>query len=411
MVRLGVQMACTGVALRAVPRVLRGVAAQWGRAGPIPHWTTVRLWMQRLGHAVLTAAKPHAEDWAWLVDHSVQIGQEKCLVILGIRLAVLPPPGTALVASDLELIALMPRPSWTAPEVDAALQQAVARTGVPRVIVDDHGGDLTGGVRLFQERHEATLEVYDIGHKAACVLKRLLGHDPRWEEFQRRVGQARCAIQQTELAFLVPPGPRPKARFMNLGPLLVWGRKVLGVLEAPSAEVRGWVSAERLHEKLGWLVDLRDALDEWSEWQAVVEPVVGFVTCRGLDRGAARDLIAALPGSLRASSRGLAAELVRFVRSESRQAGAGERLPGSTAVLESCLGRFKVLEKEHARGGFTGLVLALGAFLAEATEETIVAAFAASHTQDVWDWCRENLGTTLFAKRKLAFQEGVTDSG
>ena len=52
-----------------------------------------------------------------------------------------------------------------------------------------------------------------------------------------------------------------------------------------------------------------------------------------------------------------------------------------------------MLEKEQARGGFTGLVLTLGAFLAAATKETIVDAFAASHTQDVWDWCRENLGT------------------
>ena len=190
---------------------------------------------------------------------------------------------------------------------------------------------------------------------------------------------------------------------MNLEPLLAWGRKVVGILEAPSAEVLGWVSVERLHEKLGWLLDLRDGLDEWSQWQAVV----GFVICRGLDRGAARDLIAALPGSLRASSRSLAAEMVRFVRSESSQARLEERLPGSTAVLESCFGKFKALEKEHARGGFTGLVLTLRAFLAAATKETIVDAFAASHAQDVWDWCRENLGTTLFGKRKLVFQEGV----
>jgi hypothetical protein len=411
MVHLVVRIVLTGVALRAVPRALQEVAAEWGQSGPIPHWTTVRLGMQRLGHAALTAAKEHAEDWARLVDHSVPIGPEKCLVILGIRLAALPPPGTALVASDLELIALVPRPSWTAPEVDAILREAVPRTGVPRVIGDDHGGDLTGGVHLFQERYPATLEVYDIGHKAACVLKRRLEHDPQWPEFQRRVGQTRCAIQQTELAFLVPPGPRPKARFMNLEPLLDWGQKVLGVLEAPSAEVLGWVSVERLHEKLGWLLNLRDALDEWSEWQAVVDTVVGVVNRQGLDRETARALSAALPGSLRASSRVLAAELVRFARSESSKVRPGERLPGSTAVLESCFGKFQALEKEHARGGFTGLVLALGAFLAAATKETIVNAFAASHTRDVWDWCRENLGTTLFGKRKLAFQEGVTDSG
>ena len=110
MVRLVIQTVCTGVALRAVPRS----GADRGRS-PIGRWSTSGC--NGWGHAVLTAAKEHAEDWAWLVDHSVQIGQDKCLVILGIRLAALPPPGTALVASDLELIALVPRPSWTAPLV------------------------------------------------------------------------------------------------------------------------------------------------------------------------------------------------------------------------------------------------------------------------------------------------------
>ena len=123
--------------------------------------------------------------------------------------------GDGLVASDLELITLVPRLSWTAPAVDATLQTAVAEAGVPRVIVDDHGGDRTGGVRLFQERHPETLEVDAIGHKAACVLERRLESDPRWPEFHWQVGPTRCAIQQTELAFLVPPGPRPKVRFMN----------------------------------------------------------------------------------------------------------------------------------------------------------------------------------------------------
>jgi hypothetical protein len=49
MVHLVVQLVGTGVALRAVPRVLQRIAAEWGGSGPIPHWTTVRLWMQGWG--------------------------------------------------------------------------------------------------------------------------------------------------------------------------------------------------------------------------------------------------------------------------------------------------------------------------------------------------------------------------
>lgn len=72
------------------------------------HWTTGRLWLISVGHAKLTAALAHADAWAWLIDRSVQIGQEKCLVILGARLADLP-RGTCLRYENLELIALIPR--------------------------------------------------------------------------------------------------------------------------------------------------------------------------------------------------------------------------------------------------------------------------------------------------------------
>ena len=71
-------------------------------------------------------------DWAWLVDHSVQIGQEKCLVILGIRLRDLPERGECLQHTDLHLVALVPRKSWTRQEVDEELEAASQRTGIPR---------------------------------------------------------------------------------------------------------------------------------------------------------------------------------------------------------------------------------------------------------------------------------------
>ncbi|MGA2440042.1 MAG: hypothetical protein ABSH08_03720, partial [Tepidisphaeraceae bacterium] len=106
-----------GVSLRGASRVLATISEAWGLAWAAPCWTTGRLWLLRLGHARLTAELTAADDWAWLIDHSVQIGQEKCLVILGIRLIDLPPRGRSLRHEDLELIALMPARSWTRAQV------------------------------------------------------------------------------------------------------------------------------------------------------------------------------------------------------------------------------------------------------------------------------------------------------
>lgn len=377
-----------------------------------PDWTTGRMWLQRIGHAKLTRPLAQGDDWVWFIDHSVQIGQEKCLVILGMRLCDLPPRGESLRHEQLELVDLLPGTSWTKHDVAAALEAATARTGVPRAIVDDHGADLHGGAELFRQQHPQTIEIYDAKHKAACLLKRRLEHDPRWAAFQTHVGRTRSAIQQTALAFLVPPGTRQKSRFMNLGPQLGWATHLLSILDAPPDVVLDAVTPERLQEKLGWLREYRDAVGEWASWQNVVDVVLTFVNQHGHFADAPAELRSQLPPHpAHASTRELSEELLEFVASESAKAKTGERLPGSTEVLESCFGRFKVLERDQSRGGFTGLLLAFGALLTETTAATIQSALQHSRTIDVWNWCREKLGRTVFAKRKLAFQSGASEPG
>ncbi|EQD70940.1 hypothetical protein B1B_04727, partial [mine drainage metagenome] len=270
---------------------------------------------------------------------------------------------------DLKLIALLPAKSWTRFQVDQALEKAVAQTGhTPRVIVDDHGADINGGVVLFQQRHLETVEIYDTKHKAACLLKRRLENDQRWREFQTAVGQTRCAVQQTELAFLVPPGPKTKARFMNLGMQLKWAQHILAILRDPPPSVMQSVSSVRLNEKLGWIEAFAAELAAWWQWQQVVDVTVTLVSEQGLYRGVSR-LLAKRLGQGEALCHGarvLAAELIRFVRSQECRTRPAERFPGSTEILESCFGKFKQLEKQQSRGGFTQLLLGFGALLTRA---------------------------------------------
>lgn len=416
-----------GVPLRAASRVLELVGQLLGLDWEVPDWTTGRLWLLRLGHAMLSRPKEVAEDWVWLIDFSIQIGEQKVLIIVGMRLSQLPPLGECLRHTDLEPIAVVPLLETTKAAVDAELEAATATTGVPVAIVEDHGGDVAGGVALFQERHPQTKDVYDIKHKAACLLKRRLESDSRWPEFSHQVGQTKFATQQTELAFLVPPSQRSKARFMNLEPLVRWARQTLAIIDQPPACVLEQVDLERLEEKFGWLTVYREALAEWSEWLEVIETAVDFVRRQGLYRGAESVLaqqlglrptgdavaegvdggaMASVPGGvvlLHASSQELAEELRSFVAAEASKAPVGQRLPGTTEVLESCFGKFKALEKDHAKGGFTSLLLSFGALMADVTLETVGRAFDISGVKDVWDWCREHLGTTVQGQRRLAY--------
>jgi hypothetical protein len=101
---LFIRLVLGGVSLRGASRVLGLMAEALGLDWKIPHWTSGRLGLLRLGH------------------------------------------------NDVQLIALEPMRSSTKQRVHEQLEKAAALTGAPRVIVDDHGADLTGGVQLFQEK-------------------------------------------------------------------------------------------------------------------------------------------------------------------------------------------------------------------------------------------------------------------
>jgi hypothetical protein len=178
----------------------------------VPAWSTGRLWLLRLGYDKLTRPKEQADDWAWIVDHRVQTGQEKCLVILGVRLHVLATQRRPLSHEDVEPLVLLPMSPSNGPLILQQLEASAKRTGIPRQIVADQGSDLKAGIEAFCQTHPPTSSIYDIKHKTACVLKHELAGDTSWHTFTRLAAQSKRLVQQSALACLAPPNQRAKAR-------------------------------------------------------------------------------------------------------------------------------------------------------------------------------------------------------
>ena len=160
-----------------------------------------------------------------------------------------------------------------------------------------------------------------------------------------------------------------------------------------------------MKEKLGWIEAFADDLADWSQWQQVVDVAVASVNEQGVYKGAAALLAQRFwqLDALGESAKQLAGQLVEFAASQECRVRPGERFPGSTEVLESCFGKFKHLEKQQSRGGFTQLLLGFGALLAKVTTATVRAALQTSRTADIRSWAKQALGVTVFAQRKLAF--------
>jgi hypothetical protein len=204
---------------------------------------------------------------------------------------------------------------------------------------------------------------------------------------------------------MVPSSQRTKARFMNLYELVAWARKTLALMdERRRLEEEPFnASMERVGSKLGWLFEYREALAEWSEFHEVIEACLDFVRRRGLYVGAGVDLAVALPATSGDAARELREELIKFVTVESAKVRIGERIPGTTEVIESCFGKLKKLEDGQSKSGFTGLVLSLGAIVSKRTIENIAEALERCRVQDVWDWCRKKLGVSVQSLRKQAY--------
>ncbi len=144
-----------------------------------PSWYSGRIWLLRLGYYKLTRQKEKADDWIWIVDHSVQSGNEKCMVILGIRQSKLPKSETILCHKDVEPLALFPVTKSNGEIVYKQLEDTIAKTGIPKQIISDHGTDVKSGIERFCEKYSSTIYVYDITHKVATVLKCYLPHSDR----------------------------------------------------------------------------------------------------------------------------------------------------------------------------------------------------------------------------------------
>jgi hypothetical protein len=196
--------------LRCAGRAIESVFTCLQMSLATPAWSTGRLWILRLGYYKLTRAKEQAADWVWIVDHTVQVGDEKCLVILGLRLRALPAIGHCLSHQDVEPIALIPVKQSNGAVVLKQLEGQVEKTGLPREIISDHGTDLKAGLEQFAAAHRETVVIYDIKHKTAAILKRELGRDATWQAFAHQANQTKRQVSKPR--WLLPPS-KTKARY------------------------------------------------------------------------------------------------------------------------------------------------------------------------------------------------------
>lgn len=389
--------------MRCASRAMELFMAFFGLPIASPTWHTGRLWLMRLGYYKLNRPKDLANDWIWIIDHSIQIGVEKCFLILGIRLRDVP-ENRPLKHEDVEPIDLVPVTKSNGEIVYQQLEQASKKTGIPAEIIGDHGSDIKSGVDRFCLEHHETVSIYDIKHKTASILKREFEKDDAWLEFKGLCSQTKSNVQQTALACFAPPNQRSKARYMNIDTLINWSVKILDYIDDVNGANTSQLDSEMFKTKLRWVEDFRYKINEWSSILNVVGLSETFVRTQGLYKNAHIKLGNTLNQiDLSEKPNSIKQEILKFVQMESKKAKPEQKLLGSSEIIESLLGKQKVLEQEQSKSGFTGLILTVAAVASSTTSDVIKKAMETVKTKNVIEWVKNKIGKSVQAKRNEIF--------
>ena len=138
----------------------------------------------------------------------------------------------------------------------------------------------------------------------------------------------------------------------------------------------------------------------------MISTTLTFLNAEGIFRGVKDQFQERVAGLARCDmSRDLVARTAKFLGEHEAKLQPGERLPMSTEIVESAFGKFKQLERQHARGGFTGLLLTFPVLLRPTTPDEVRESFARVKVADVKAWEKKHLPHTLTARRQQMFRE------
>ena len=405
---------CACVGLRCLEKILKLMTPLFQLPRSTPSWSSSRLWLLRVGYYKLTREKDIADDWVWIVDFTIQAGDIKCLTIVGVRLSWLENEkherqDQALSHEDVEPIELVPVRQSNGEIVYQHLEAAKKKTGVPRQIIADWGSDVKAGIHKFIDQHPQTDYIYDVKHFTAGILECEFKDDLMWTEFTKWASQTKSELHQTALSYLEPPNQRAKSRYMNMDILVAWGGKVLAFLDRIEIHIKTQSELAAIQQKLDWIRQFGDDLAQWHEILDLVEKTEAYVRTNGFFSGCDKDLRGLLRLSPNATARTIRIRwaLIEYVLDASLKAKPGERLLGSSEVIESIFGKFKYMQREHEKGSLTGLVLAIPAMVSQTTQDVVQRALETVPIHEVCRWVKEKFGKSPHAKRKEAFSAPV----
>ena len=193
---------------------------------------------------------------------------------------------------------------------------------------------------------------------------------------------------------------------MNIDREVCWGARALGVLDRVrrgelTARQRARLPREMMEQKFGWLDEYREAIAMWMEVASLGKVASSVVRREGYGATTVAALRAALRPPKHPESQRFVAQLVEHVTPMCEASRRYGKLPGSSEVLESLIGKGKrLLGTSNNGNSLTRQVLALVTSTAKITPELVRTALSTCRIKHLNDWCRNHLRPGVHRNRR-----------
>jgi hypothetical protein len=395
------------VSYRSVPRILELFQSKTNYSvGWVPHFTSVINWSLRLGLGLLTKVQAITKPWVAIIDHSIDIGTKKALVVLRVEVDALSQRGAAIRLEDCECIGLTVSDKVTGDTLCLELEAIFNHAGKPVAIIKDRDATLNKGVRLWSDQQENPAPtIDDIGHTIATALKAQFEKLDIYKRFTALVSHGAKCLRQTELAFLMPPKLRSKGRFQSIGQLGEWAEKMLNVFAVKGQAEEGSQLA-KLRKAFPHFSQSRDFIVRFASTTKIISQVMEILKNKGLDKTTYKqclELSRKLPRNSKVKKC-----LQTWLKKNFTLQKKLTSLPllVSSDIIESLFGNFKHIIERSPQADMNRTVLLIPALCGTLTDTTVTQALRQAPQADIEAWEKKHIAYTVRKKRHAFFNDG-----
>ena len=353
----------------------------------VPTHTMLLNWIHKIGYYQLIRPKEKADDWIVILDESIQLGQDKVLVIFGIREKDID-FSRPLRFQDLSILTERVRKTWTGDLINLELDNLKKELGCIKYAVGDYGGDLKKGLRLANIPH-----VHDITHKIALLLEKMFKNNAEYLELTKQMSEMRIKYAQTNAAHIIPPKQRVKSRYQNIKIISGWCRKIIRAIE------NGKIKYE-LYDKVKWILKYKQFIEDLSELNSIICDVEKIFKHNGFSKSTGKECsvkVEELKTDIGISFKEKFKEYL--IETENLLPNVDKMLMTSD-IIESAFGKYKNYVSSNPMAGITNLILCIAAFTSSLDESEIKEALETTTINDIKKWTSEFVGKTLYQKRR-----------